>query len=65
MAGAYQCPLSWSILVIFYLISSKFHVGNASIKLMFKFECGFCLSSENQDGQQNGCSLSMTTIVVT
>ena len=43
MAATCQCPLSWSLsnLVIFYRISSKFHVWIASIKLLFKIQYKF------------------------
>ena len=63
MAAAYQsasidcCGLS--NLVIFNLISSKFHIWFASIKPWFKFEYEFCLTNDNQDGRQNSCRLSV------
>ena len=36
--------------LIFNLIYSKFHIWIASINLSFKFEYGFCLPPDNQDG---------------
>ena len=45
--------------VIFNQISSKFHTWIPFIKLSFKFEYGFCLMNDYQDGQQNGCLLSI------
>ena len=48
-----------SNLVIFYRISSKFHVWIASIKLLFKFEYKFSQTNDNQDGRQNGRRLSI------
>ena len=48
-----------SILVIFYRITSKFHVWIASIKLLFKFEYKYSLTNDNQDGRQNGHRLSI------
>ena len=36
--------------VIFYWISSKFHIWIASINLSFKFEYGFCPTTDYQDG---------------
>ena len=56
---AYQCMLSWSPLVIFYRISSKFHVWIASIKILFKFKYKFNQTNDNQDGRQNGRCLSI------
>ena len=47
--------------VIFNRISSNFHIGIASIKILFKFEYWFCLLNENQDGQQNSLHLSVCT----
>ena len=56
------CRLSVSAvvvtLVIFYQISSKFHVWIASIKLLFKFEYKFSQTNDNQDDWQNGRRLS-------
>ena len=46
------CTCGRSTLVIFYLISSKFYIWIASIKLWFKFEYGLCPTNNNQDGQQ-------------
>ena len=46
-------------------ISPKFHILIASINLSFKFEYGFCLTSDNQDGRQNGRHISMSNVVVT
>ena len=51
--------------VIFYPISSKFHIWIAFSNLPFKFEYGFCLTSDNQDGQQNGRHITIFTVVVT
>ena len=51
--------------VIFYRISSKFHIWIASTNLSFKFENGFCPTSDNQDGRQNGRHLSIAAVVVT
>ena len=51
--------------VIFNRISSKFHIWIASINLSFKFEYGFCPTSDNQDGRQNDRRLSMSAVVVT
>ena len=50
--------------VIFYRISPKFHIWIASINLSFKFEYGFCPTSNNQDGRQNGRHLSISAFVV-
>ena len=46
-----------SNLVIFILISSKFHIRIASIKLCFKIEYGFFPMNDYQDGRQNGLSV--------
>ena len=64
MADKWPLPISvgcrgHSNLVIFYRISSKFHVWIASIKLLFNFEYKFSLTKDNQDGRQNGRSLSI------
>ena len=40
--------------VIFNQISSKLHIWIASINLSFNIEYGFCSTSDNQDGRQNG-----------
>ena len=60
MAAAYQCPLLWlhSYLVIFYRISSKFHVRIASIKLLFKSEYKLSPTNDNHDGRPNGVTLT-------
>ena len=50
---------------IFNRISSKFHIWIASLNLLFKFEYRFCLTSDNQDGRQNGCQLSISAVMVT
>ena len=50
-----------SNLVIFYLISSKFHIWIASVKLSFKSEYGFCPTNDKQYGRQNGHRLSVCT----
>ena len=54
---------------IFNQISSKFHIWiafvNLSFKFEFKFEYGFCLTFDNQDGRQNGSHLSISAVVVT
>ena len=65
MAVAYQCLVLWSLLVIFYRISFKFHIWIALIKLSFKFEYWFCLTNDNEDGLKNGLRLSVSTVVVT
>ena len=59
IAATYQCPLSWSLIVIFNLISSKFHIWFACIKPSFKFGYGFCSTNDNQDCRQNGRRLSV------
>ena len=51
-----------SNLVIFNQFSSKFHIWFVSIKLCFKFQYGFCLTNDNQDGRQNGRRLSVSSI---
>ena len=51
--------------VISNRISSKFHIWIATTNLSFKFEYGFCLTSDNQDRLQNGRHLSISTVVVT
>ena len=51
--------------VIFNRISIKFHIWIAFINLKFKFEYGFCRTSDNQNGRQNGHHLPMSAIVVT
>ena len=51
--------------LIFNWISSKFHIWIASINLWFKFEYGFCPTSNIQDGRQNGRHISISTVVVT
>ena len=51
--------------VIFYRISSKFHIWIASTNLSFKFEYWFCRTSDNQDGRQNGSHLSISVVVAT
>ena len=54
MAAAYQFAsigcCGHSYLSILCSISSAFHIWIASIKLWFKFEYGFCLMKDNQDG---------------
>ena len=59
MAATYQNLLSWSLSVIFYWISSKFHVWIALIKLVFKFEYKCSPRNNIQDGRQNGRHLSI------
>ena len=49
----------------FNRISSKFHRWIASINFSFKFEYGFCSTSDNQDGQQNDRRLSISAAAVT
>ena len=44
------CCRGHSNLVIFYRISSKFYILITFIKLSIKFEYGFCLTNDNQDG---------------
>ena len=51
--------------VIFNPISSKYHIWIAFINLSLKFEYGFCPTSDNQDGRENSCHLSISTDVVT
>ena len=51
--------------VIFNQISSKFYIWIASINLSVKFEYGFCPTSDNKDGRQNGRHLSIAAVVVT
>ena len=51
--------------VNFKWISFEFHIWIASINLSFKFKYGFCLTSDNQDGRQNGSHLSKSSVVVT
>ena len=51
--------------VIFNQISSKFHRWVAFINLSYKFEYGFCLTFDNQDGRQNDRHLSISAVVVT
>ena len=48
-----------SNLVIFILISSKFYIWIASIKLCFKLEYGFFPMNDYQHGRQNGPCLSV------
>ena len=50
--------------VIFNRISSKLHICISSTNLSFKFEYGFCPTSDNQDGQQNGRYLSISAVVL-
>ena len=57
------CP--WSLSVIFYGISSKLHIWIAFSNLSFRFEYGFCPTSDNQDDRQNGRHLSISAVVVT
>ena len=51
--------------VIFNKIFSKFHIWIASINISFKFKYRFCLTSDNQDGRQNGRHLSRSPVTVT
>ena len=51
--------------VILNRIYSKFHIWIDSINLLFKFEYGICPTSNNYDGLQNGCHLSISPVVVT
>ena len=53
------CCRGHSNLVIFYRMSFKLHVWIASIKLLFKFEYKFSLTSDNQYGRQNDSHLSI------
>ena len=46
-------------------ISSKFHIRIVFINLSLKFEYWLCLTSDNQDGRQNGRHLSISAVVVT
>ena len=43
----------------------NFFIWIASINLSFRFEYGFCPTSNNQDGRQNGRHLSISAVVVT
>ena len=57
-----------AIVVTLTVISNRifsFYIWIISINLSFKFEYGFCLTSNNQDGRQNGRRLSMSAVVVT
>ena len=56
------CCCGLSYLVIFYSISSKFHVWIAFNKLLFKFEYKLSPTNDNQDGRQNGCRLSISVV---
>ena len=51
--------------LIFNQIYSKLHIWIASINLSFNFEYGFCPTSDNQDGRQNGRHISKSAVVVT
>ena len=51
--------------VIFNRISIKFHIWSATINFSFKFEYGFCSTSNNQDSRQIGHHLSISAVVVT
>ena len=55
------CCCGHSNLLVFNLISSKFHIWIASIKPSFRFEYGFCLTNDKQDGRQNDRHLSVCT----
>ena len=60
---------SHSYLVIFYWISSKFHVWIASIKLLFKFKYKFSPKNDNQDSRQNSrrhsiCFCGQSTLII-
>ena len=46
-------------------ISSKIHIRIAFFKLSFKLEYGFCPTSDNHDGRQNGSHPSVSAVVVT
>ena len=58
MATACQFTYGHSRVVIYYPILSKFHLWTTFINLLFKPEYGICLTSNNQDGHQNGRCLS-------
>ena len=67
-----MCMMSRSLLLnrlydvlvtLFNQISSKFHIWNAAIKSLLKFEYRFCLMNDNQDGRQNDRRLSVCTCV--
>ena len=47
------CTCGHSTLIIYNLISSKFHVWT-TIKLLFMSEYEFCLMNDNHDCRQNG-----------
>ena len=46
-----------SYLVIYQLISSKFHIWISLIKLLAKFDYEFCPMNDKQDGHKNGLHL--------
>ena len=56
MAASYQLAsvrcCGHSNLVIFFLISSNFHIWIASMTPWFKFEYDFCRTKDSQDGRQ-------------
>ena len=54
------CLCGHSNLVIYYLISSEFHIWTTFIKLLFKSGYGFYLMNENQDGRKNSYPLFTT-----
>ena len=54
-----------SNLVIFYWITSKFHIWIDSIKLLFKFEYKFSLTNDNQDGRHlSGCFCGQSSLII-
>ena len=55
--------------VIFNRVSFKLNIWIASIKLVLKFQYGFCATNNYRDGQKNGrrlsvCSCGHTTVVI-
>ena len=52
------CSCGHSNLVIYHPISSKFHIWNTFIKILFMSEYWFCLTTINKDCRQNGYPLS-------
>ena len=56
-------PCGHSNLVIYHLVSSKFHIWTTFIKLLFMSEYGFCPMNYNQDCRQNGYPLTLQGII--
>ena len=51
------CMCGHSYLVIYHLVSPKFHMWTTFIKLLFMFEYGFCTMNDYEDCHQNGYPL--------